>query len=159
MSIEWVYIGFYQWNHRLTRSVGDSADECVVSLYGDSGLNPSVISSVKSSKQSMSLYYCNFPKNYIICQWYGRYIPTDYFHRYIPIVSPTDILYRYITTELETKVFLSIKITDEKIMLVIMLAFADFLVVNIITLSSWAFLLQFTFFFISMYCCVVISPM
>jgi len=46
MSAEWVYNGFYRWNHRQTFSidilVGDSAGESVTSLYGDPGLNPSV---------------------------------------------------------------------------------------------------------------------
>ena len=45
-----VYIDFYRWNHRGTPSVGipvgDSTGECVTSLYGDPGLNASVIPSV-----------------------------------------------------------------------------------------------------------------
>jgi hypothetical protein len=56
VSAEWVYIGFYRWNHRRTGfvgiPVGDSAGECATSLYGDPCLNPSVIPSVKSSEKN-----------------------------------------------------------------------------------------------------------
>ena len=55
VSAEWVYIGFYRWNHRRTRSVdipvGDSTGGSVTSLYGYLDLNPSVIPSVKSSEK------------------------------------------------------------------------------------------------------------
>jgi hypothetical protein len=55
VSAEWVYNGFYRWNHRQTFSVGipvgDSAGESVTSLYGDPSLNPSVIPSVKASEK------------------------------------------------------------------------------------------------------------
>ena len=44
-------------------------------------------------KKSMSSHRCNFPKNYIICRWYGWYIPTDCFYQYIPTISPTNIVY------------------------------------------------------------------
>ena len=37
-------------------------------------------------------------KNYIICQQYRRYIPTDVLLRYIPTVSLMGIVYRYIPT-------------------------------------------------------------
>jgi len=54
-SEECGYIGFYRWNHRRIRfvgiSVGNSDDECVTSLYGNPGLNPSVIPSIKSSEK------------------------------------------------------------------------------------------------------------
>jgi hypothetical protein len=50
-SVEWWYINFCWWNHRRTHSfddfVGNSDGESVMSLYGDPGLNPSVIPSVK----------------------------------------------------------------------------------------------------------------
>ena len=53
VSAEWVYIDCYRWNHQRTRSigipVGEFAGDCVTSLYGDPGLNSSVIPSVKSS--------------------------------------------------------------------------------------------------------------
>jgi hypothetical protein len=49
------YIGFYRWNHRRISSVGipigNSDGECIMSLYGDTDLNPSVIPSVKSSEK------------------------------------------------------------------------------------------------------------
>jgi hypothetical protein len=66
-------------------------------------------------KKSTSSHHCNFSKkkNYIIRQWYGRYIPT----------------------EVETKLFLSVKITDKKSPLVIPSVFANFLVV---ILSGWS---------------------
>jgi hypothetical protein len=55
VSAKSVYTGFYRWNHRRTRSVGitvgDSADGSATSLYGYPDLNPSVISSVKSSEK------------------------------------------------------------------------------------------------------------
>jgi len=53
---EWVYIGFYRWNHRRNVSVGipvgESIGDCATSLYGDPGLNPSVIPLVKSSEKN-----------------------------------------------------------------------------------------------------------
>jgi len=55
VSAEWVYTGFYRWNHRRTRSVGilvgDVAGGSATSLYGYLGLNPLVILSVKSSEK------------------------------------------------------------------------------------------------------------
>ena len=58
MSAEWVYNGFYRWNHRRTGSASESA----TSLYDYLGLNPSVIPSVNSSeKKSTSPHRCNFP--------------------------------------------------------------------------------------------------
>jgi len=55
VSAEWVYNGFYRWNHRRNVSVGipvgDSTDESVTSLYGYPDLNPSVIPSAKSSEK------------------------------------------------------------------------------------------------------------
>jgi len=56
VSAEWVYIGFYRWNHLRNVSVdipvGESAGDCATSLYGDPDLNPSVIPSVKSSEKN-----------------------------------------------------------------------------------------------------------
>ena len=60
-----VYNGFYRWNHRRIHSVGDSIGDSAMSLYGYLSLNPSVISSVKSSEK-------------IVRRRYGRYIPTDF---------------------------------------------------------------------------------
>ena len=89
---EWVYIDFYRWNHRRKVSVGipigDSTGECAMSLYGDPGLNPSIIPSVKSSEKNPHHHIvATFQKNYIIRRRYGQYIPTDIFHRYRPTVS------------------------------------------------------------------------
>jgi len=113
VSADWVYIDFYQWNHRRIMSIGmpfsESADDSATSLYEDPGLNPSVIQLVKSSEKNPRHHtVATFQKNYIICRWYGRYIPT----------------------ELETELYPSVKITDEKILSVISLVFADFLVVS-----------------------------
>ena len=131
MSAEWVYIGFYRWNHLRNVSVGipvgESAGDCATSLYGDPDLNPSVIPSVNSSEKNPRHHtVATFQKNYIICRRYGRYIPT---------VSLSEIVCRYIPTELETKLFPSVKITDEKISSVISLVFADFLVVPLVSSS------------------------
>jgi hypothetical protein len=56
VSAEWVYIDFYRWNHRWTRSVGipvgDSTGDSATSLYGYPSLNPSVIPSVKLSEKN-----------------------------------------------------------------------------------------------------------
>ena len=110
MSTEWVYIDFYRWNHRRKVSVGipvgDFTGECAMSLYGDPGLNPSIIPSVKSSEKNPHHHIvATFQKNYIIRRRYGRYIPTDIFHRYRPTVSLIAIVSRYILTEMETKIF------------------------------------------------------
>ena len=51
VSTEWLYNGFYWWNHLRTGSVGDSASESATSLYDYLDLNPSVIPSVKSSEK------------------------------------------------------------------------------------------------------------
>jgi len=51
VSAEWIYTGFYRWNHRRHVSVGDSAGESGTSLYDYPGLNPSVIPSIKSSEK------------------------------------------------------------------------------------------------------------
>jgi len=45
-----------------------------------------------------------FQKNYIIRRWYGWYIPTDVFRRYIPTISSTGIVCRYIPTEVEKEI-------------------------------------------------------
>ena len=127
MSAEWVYIDFYRWNHRRTRSVGipvgDSAGESVTSLYGYPSLNPSVIPSVKSSEKNPCHHtVVTFQKNCIVHRRYGRYIPTNVFHRYITTVSLTDGICRYIPTDFETELYSS----------VIPLVFADFLIVSIV---------------------------
>ena len=104
MSAEWVYIDFYRWNHRRTRSVSDSAGKSATSLHGYPGLNPSVILSVKSSEKNPRHHtVATFQKKCIV----RRYIPTDF----------------------ETELYPSVNITDEKISSVIPLVFADFLVV------------------------------
>jgi len=76
------YTGFYQWNHRRTRSVSDSVGESATSLYGYPGLNFLVIPSVKSYEKN--------PRHHTVAirRRYGWYIPTDVFHRYIPTISP-----------------------------------------------------------------------
>jgi len=56
----WVYNGFFRWNHRRIHSVGDSIGDFVgdsaTSLYGYLSLNPSIISSVKSSDVTTPLH-------------------------------------------------------------------------------------------------------
>ena len=56
----WAYNGFFRWNHRRITSVGDSISDSfgdsATSLYGYLSLNPSVISSVKSSDVTTSLH-------------------------------------------------------------------------------------------------------
>ena len=47
-------------------SVGDFVGECAMSLYGDPGLNPSVIPSVKISEKNPCTTPLQLPKNYII---------------------------------------------------------------------------------------------
>jgi hypothetical protein len=117
VSAERVYNGFYRWNHQRIHSFVDSEGESVTSLYGYLGLYPSVIPSVKSSEKNPHHHtVATFQTNCIGCQQYDRYIPTDVFRRYIP-------------TELETELFPSIRITDEKIMSIILLVFTSFLVV------------------------------
>jgi len=71
VSAEWVYIDFYRWNHRRTRSVGIpvgySVGDCDTSLYGDPDLNSSIILSVKSSEKNPRHHtVATFQKNYII---------------------------------------------------------------------------------------------
>jgi hypothetical protein len=71
-----------------------------------------------------------FQKNYRIRRWYGWYIPTDVFRWYRQTISPTDGFYRYIPTDVETELLSSIIFTDKNILSVILLVFADFLVVK-----------------------------
>jgi hypothetical protein len=63
-SVEWWYINFYRWNHQRTPSIGDfighSDGELVTSLYGDPGLNSSVISYVKSPAKTSTSLNCFF---------------------------------------------------------------------------------------------------
>ena len=136
VSAQQVYIDFYRWSHRQTRSigipVGDSAGDCATSLYEDPGLNPSVIPSVKSPKNPRHHTVATFQKNYIFRRdTVGIYQrkPIDVFRQYIPIVSPTGIFCRYIPTKVVMELFLLVIFTNEKIPSVISLVFADFLVV------------------------------
>jgi hypothetical protein len=95
--------------------IGESAGDSATSLYGDLGLNPSIIPSIKSSgKKSTSSHRCNFSKK--LSNPSGIHL--------------TGIVCRYTPIKLEMELFLSEKITDEKISLVILLLFADFLVVD-----------------------------
>ena len=55
-SVAWCYINFHRWNHQRKYSVG----ERVMSLYGDPGLNPSVILSVKSPVKTSTSSTCFF---------------------------------------------------------------------------------------------------
>jgi hypothetical protein len=130
-----VYIDFYRWNPQQNVSVsipvGESTGDSATSLYGDLGLNPSIIPLVKSSEKNPRHHtVTTFQKNYIIHRGYSRYIPMNLLCQYILTVSPTGIVCRYIPIELEMELFSSVKITDEKISLVIPLLFADFLVVD-----------------------------
>ena len=56
----WVNNGFYRWNHRrhnsIGDSIGDSIGESATSLYDYLSLNPSVISSIKSSNVTTPLH-------------------------------------------------------------------------------------------------------
>lgn len=76
-----------------------------MSLYGYLGLNPSVKSSEKTPRHHT---VASFQTNCIGSRRSGQYIPIDF----------------------ETELFLSVRITDEKIPLVIPLVFAGFLVVT-----------------------------
>jgi hypothetical protein len=127
-----VYNGFYRWNHQRIHSVGESA----TSLYNYLSFNPLVIPLVKSSEKTPRHHtVASFQTNFIGHRRYGRYIPTEYLHRYIPTVSPTDLFCRYIPTYFETELFSSTIITDEKITSVIPLVFASFLIVLLIILT------------------------
>jgi hypothetical protein len=61
--------GFYRWNHQRLRPVGILIGNCdgewATSLYGDPGLNPLVISSVKSSKKIPRHHTVSSFQNYI----------------------------------------------------------------------------------------------
>jgi hypothetical protein len=79
-SVKWWYIHFYRWNHQWTPSIGDSIGnsdgELVTSLYEDSGLNPSVILSVKSLvKNSTLANRLFFYSEYFVCNYIGIYRP------------------------------------------------------------------------------------
>jgi hypothetical protein len=94
-----VYNGFYRWNHRRIHSVGDSIGDSIgysaMSLYSYLSLNPSVIPSVKSSEQTPRHHAVASFQTKCIVRWrYGRYIPTEYYRRYIPTVSPTELVRR-----------------------------------------------------------------
>jgi hypothetical protein len=77
-SAQWWYIHFCRWNHRRTTSIrdfiGNFDGELVTSLYGDPGLNPSVIPSVKSpAKTSMSTNCLFFYSKYSVCNFIDIY--------------------------------------------------------------------------------------
>jgi len=78
-----------------------------------------------------------FQKTCMVRRWYGRYIPTNVFHWYIPTVSPMYSLCRYIPTDVEIELCSSVKTTDEKILLVSLLVFTDFLVVFLTHPLKW----------------------
>jgi len=59
-SVEWWYINCYRWTPSVGDFVGHSNGELVTSLYGDPGLNPSVISSIKSSAKTFTSSNCFF---------------------------------------------------------------------------------------------------
>jgi hypothetical protein len=86
-------------------------------------LNPSVISVDKIAWRHHAVAY--FQTNCIPRQRNRRYIPMEYFCRYILTVLPTGFFRRYIPTDFETKLFQSVYITDGKIPSV----FSSFLVV------------------------------
>jgi hypothetical protein len=118
LSAEWIYNGFYRWTHRrnvsVCDSIGYSDGESAMSLYRYLGLNQSVKSSEKIHQSVRSLYgylrlnplvipsikssYKNphhstvatFQTNYIGHRRYDWYIPTEYFRRYRPTLSPTE---------------------------------------------------------------------
>jgi hypothetical protein len=94
-------------------------------------LNLSVIPSVKSSEKTPRHHtVASFQTNYISRRRSGRYIPKKIFHRYIPTGTPMELCRRYIPIELEMELFPSVRITNEKILSVIPLLFAGFLVVT-----------------------------
>jgi hypothetical protein len=129
----WEYNGFYRWNHRKHNSVGDSIGESATSLYDYLSLNPSVISSVKSSDVTTPLHIFR-QTVYPVGETVGIY-RQKYFCRYIPTVSPTDIGRRYIPTDFETELCPTVIITDVKISSVIPLVFSDFLVVSVMIMK------------------------
>jgi len=130
-----VYNGFYRWTHRRIYSIGDSVGDSAKSLYGYLSLNPSVIPSVKSSEKTPCHHVVASFQTKCIVRWrYGRYIPTKYFRRYIPTVSPTELVRRYIPSDFETEFSPSVITTDEIFPSVIPLVFSDFLVVVVLVL-------------------------
>jgi hypothetical protein len=120
-----VYNGFYQWNHwrnlSVGISIGDFVGDITTSLYGYLSLNLSVSPSVKSSEKT--------PRYHTIASFQTNFIGRRRSGRYIPTISPIDLCCRYIPTDFEMELFLSVIITDEKILSVIPLVFAGFLVV------------------------------
>jgi len=70
-----------------------------------------------------------FQTNSMPCRRNGRYIPTNYFCRYIPTVSLMDLGCRYIPTDFETELCPSVNITDGMFSSVIPLVLSGFLVV------------------------------
>jgi hypothetical protein len=90
-------------------------------------LNPSVLSVGKIAWRHHSVAY--FQTNCICRRWSRRYIPTEYFRRYLPTTLPTELFRRYIPTDFETELFPSVLITDGICPSVIPLLFSGFLVV------------------------------
>ena len=86
VSTEWVYTGFYWWNHWRTRSVsipvGDSADWSATSQNGYRGLNPSVIPSVKLFEKIHVIILLQLSKNIVSSVGDTNLIP-DGLHRLV----------------------------------------------------------------------------
>jgi len=96
-----------------------SAEGVYIMVFTD-GITEGYIPSIKSSEKAPRHHtIAFFLTKCIVRRRYGRYIPTDIFHRYIPTVSPTELVRRYIPTDFETEFSPS----------VIPLVFSDFLVV------------------------------
>jgi len=139
VSTEGVYImvftdGIHRRIHSVGDSIGDSVGDSIgdsaMSLYGYLSLNPSVIPSVKSSEKTPRHHVvAPFQTTCIVRRRYGRYIPTDIFHLYIPTVSPTELVHRYIPTDFEMEFSPSVITTNEIFPSVIPLVFSGFLVV------------------------------
>jgi len=136
------YNDFFRRNHRRNTSVGDSVGESATSLYGYLSLNPLVISVGKIFWRHHAVAY--FQTSCVTRRRNRRYIPTEYFRRYIPMVSPTDLFRRYIPTDFETELFPSVYITDGIIPSVIPLLFSGFLVVFL-----WSVKIFFVYWFMS----------
>jgi hypothetical protein len=114
-----------------------------MSLYGYLSLNPWVIPSVKSSKKTPRHHaVASFQTKCIVCRRYGRYIPTDIFRQYIPLVSPTELGLRYIPTDFETEFSPLVITTDEIFPSVIPLVFLHGLLWSLFTMCGcfWVFL-------------------
>jgi hypothetical protein len=101
------YNVFFRPNHRRNTSVGasfgDSVGDSATSLYGYLSLNPPVIFVGKIAWRHHAVAYF---QTSCIPRWRNcRYIPMEYFRRYIPTVLPMDLFCRYILIDFETKLF------------------------------------------------------